>query len=354
MSQGQPLTIAAPNRMRRVKLTAAAILIVPLATLVIAEITARAFGYGRRITFIKPEPPIYTPDDVIGWRPVPGRYRFGPYTPGSAAVEVTIRDDGARETGSGQGAGRPQVLLVGCSFTMGWAVADDDTWAWHLQQLRPDVEVVNRGVAGYGTLQPLLLLEQLLGRDGQRPSRVLYGFIEQHELRNVADRSWLFALAATPHLAATPYCTLTADHRLERHRPIAYPSMPLHRYLASMVALELTLFDWRAPERSQSMDEVTEQLIAEMAALCRTHGVDFSLVILNAPQTIAAKYRLYAEQHQIDVIDCNQQLTPGDRVPGDGHPTGAVHRRWGDCIAAALADPQRMPPPSSARVAARQ
>ena len=98
------------------------------------------------------------------------------------------------------------MLLVGCSFTMGWAVADDETWAWRLQELRPDVEVVNRGVGGYGTLQSLLLLEQLLGRDGQRPARVLYGFIDHGlaQRRRAAVAASAVAATSTPLPPRTP------------------------------------------------------------------------------------------------------------------------------------------------------
>src|SRR5947207_8726652 len=119
---------------------------------------------------------MHVPDPVLGWRPIPGRYDREPYVPGGRAIHVTFRPDGARDSGGDHRAGKPDVLLVGCSFTMGAAVSDDETWAARLQELRPDVEIVNRGLGGYGTFQSLLLLEQLLAREGpSRPRRVLYG-----------------------------------------------------------------------------------------------------------------------------------------------------------------------------------
>jgi hypothetical protein len=87
---------------------------------------------------------------------------------------------------------------------------------------------------------------------------------------------------------------------------------------------------------------VTKLLIKEMADLCRAHGVGFSVVILTLPKGAKKSYAGFAAKHGIDVIDCNQQLTAADAVPGEAHPNPATHQRWADCIAAALADPQRL------------
>jgi hypothetical protein len=234
------------------------------------------------------------------------------------------------------------MLLVGCSFTMGWAVSDDQTWAWRVQELRPDVEVVNQGVVGYGTFQSLLRLDQLLRREGQqRPARVLYGFIN-HGGRNVAAPRWLRGLAVDKLPAATPYCSLTADGRLQRHPPEGYPSLPFHEHLALVALLEKAWLAWRAGGRYASAVPVTQLLLLEMAERCRAAGVGFSLVVLHVPEAVKALYMAYAEQQRIDVIDCNQEHY--DPVPGEVHPNAAAHRRWGDCIAAALTAPSRLPP----------
>jgi hypothetical protein len=326
----------------RALLIAITAVLVSAATLATIELLARAAGHQPRRPVLRPEPVMHAPDPVLGWKPIPGQYRLGPYVPGGTPAEVTIRPDGARDSGSGPAAGRPEIVLVGCSFTFGWAVSDDQTWGWRLQERRPDVAVVNHGVGGYGTYQSLLLLEQLLGRDGQRPARVLYGFID-HGLRNVAAPIWLRMLAVTKDTVATPYCTVSPSGALERHAPEGVPSLPLHEYLASVSVLEDSLLVHRAGRRGAMARRVTELLIDEMAALCRQHGVGFSLVLLSVPERTAAAYRSYAEKHGIDVIDCNQQPTPADIVPGEAHPNGALHGRWGDCIATALSAPERLP-----------
>lgn len=58
--------------------------------------------------------------------------------------------------------------------------------------------------------------------------------------------------------------------------------------------------------------------------------------------------RLERSEARRGVIDCNQSLTQADIVPGEVHPNGVVHRRWAECVAAAFAEPGRLPPPKGA------
>ncbi len=52
--------------------------------------------------------------------------------------------------------GKTRIVAVGDSFTHGDEVAYDETWEVRLEALRPDLEVVNFGVPGYGTDQAML------------------------------------------------------------------------------------------------------------------------------------------------------------------------------------------------------
>jgi hypothetical protein len=327
----------APHGRRRRLLAAVAAVIGTLIALAAVELIARAAGYTPRAPLSKPEPPIHVPDPLLGWRPVPGSYQFGPYSPGAAPVEVTILPDGSRDTGAGLPLGRADVWLVGDSFTMGWAVADHETFAWRLQERRPNLHVLNFGVGGYGTLQSLLVLEELFASDRPRPQWVIYGFID-HAWRNVAAPFWLWALSFNRHSVATPFATLTLDEGLQRHAPEAYPSLPLHEDLASVALVENALMRWRAAGREQMGGPVTKLLLSEMAALCRANGAGFSAVVLTMPPRLEKTYARYGRNNNVDVVECNQQLGAEDIVVGEVHPNGAAHRRWGDCIADALAE----------------
>ncbi|MHC5212351.1 MAG: SGNH/GDSL hydrolase family protein [Planctomycetota bacterium] len=98
-------------------------------------------------------------DAELGWAPVPGgadawgRYdRVGARADGSPPAERTGSADGST-------AGAPRrIVTVGCSYAFGLGVEENETWASQLESLRPDLEVVNLGVVGYGLDQALLRL----------------------------------------------------------------------------------------------------------------------------------------------------------------------------------------------------
>ena len=63
----------------------------------------------------------------------------------------------------------------------------------YFQNLNNDIEVFNFGVGGYGGYQSLILQERKL-KDLKSIQHVIYGFIDHHEVRNVAAGSWLYML----------------------------------------------------------------------------------------------------------------------------------------------------------------
>src|SRR5262249_40511440 len=154
------------------------------------------------------------------------------------------------------------VVLLGDSITMGWAVSDDETFGWKLQQRFPALDVRNHGVAGYGTYQALLLMRKLLAA-GERPRVILYGFINDHEHRNVAAYRWLRALAvrSPTERPTVPYALLGRDGALVEHAPEVPPMWPLRRWLSSSVALEDLQVRRMTAGRAEQGEQVTELLL---------------------------------------------------------------------------------------------
>ena len=175
-------------------------------------------------------PIVFEPDPVLGWRNKPGSYRIPRHVPTGVETSFTIRPGGWRATSQTETHRRNVMAVVGCSFTQGSAVADQDTFAWKLQESFPEWEVRNYGTGAYGTYQCLLILERLF-KAGDRPGLVVYGFYEDHENRNVAEPMWLRGLMQYSHqgFAGVPYCTLDGDGHLERHAPGVVRSIPAAR-----------------------------------------------------------------------------------------------------------------------------
>ena len=80
--------------------------------------------------------------------------------------------------------GRRRLVSLGCSFTFGAEVADDETWPYQLDAALDEVEVGNLGLGGHGLDQTLLRWR----RDGVRlrPDEVWLGWLPAAALRVVS------------------------------------------------------------------------------------------------------------------------------------------------------------------------
>ena len=238
-------------------------------------------------------------------------------------------------------AGRVRVLTVGDSFTHCDDVPDDATWQVALEAARPELEVVNLGVPGYGTDQALLRWR----RDGRRfqSQLVLLGIWPENMCRNLnmiryylvpsegyRDKPRLLDAGGTLRTLNSPVmsldelvATLTepeahpllADERWylpDESRPTALQSLRSVRIAESLVAL------WgrkQARERMYSGEdrsaiEITAAIAEAFAREVREAGSTPLVVLipmreLLAQHTAAQPFPLVAELRArgLDVLD---------------------------------------------------
>ncbi len=112
----------------------------------------------------------YRPHPVLGWVPNPGHSFTN-----SEGQRYTTNRQGFRSPRDYALDGRFTVLVVGDSFTYGSGADDSEVWPTILQEMRPDLNVINLGVGAYGTDQMLLMLEDRLPE--YRPDLVIVAFI---------------------------------------------------------------------------------------------------------------------------------------------------------------------------------
>jgi hypothetical protein len=326
---------------KRVAFTGVVVLLGPALALGSAELLLRLSGRQpwRYLGVQSREPVMHDPDPQLGWLPRPGRHRVPAYSPEGQDIDFTLLADGARATGSPARNGPAAVAFVGCSLTQGWAISDEETFAWRIQERFPSLRVANYGTGAYGTYQSLLVMERLLARPDP-PRLVLYGFMEEHESRNVAHPIWLrtLDLYSKGGMIATPYCTLDDSGHLVRHPPVQHPQWPLRTSLASVSLLEQRYADVAGAARAAQARPVTEQLLLEMDRLARSRGVQFGVILLRASPAAKAHYVGFLQRHRIDFVDCAVPLGRGMQVPGEGHPNGQANAVWAACIADHLRD----------------
>lgn len=265
-------------------------------------------------------------DPELGWSYVPnGSYRR---TFGKNKREVSIVFDarGARiaEDGPRHRGDRPEILLVGGSFTMGHGLFAEETFGGILDaDPALPYDVVNLGVQGYGTDQSLLMLRREL--EDRRCVAVVYTYIDKHIRRNETEDRRLM-IPAADFLGTKPRFSLRDDGTLFlADRPRRYEDM-----------FQLNLWNWirlvryrRAPPPTSAL---TEALVREMARTASEHGARFILV----------DWRQGSPVKDLPQIDWSEALAglnvrivnpwvdppPGWNdwlIPGDGHPDARAH-----------------------------
>ncbi len=110
-------------------------------------------------------PGVWQFDSMLGWSHVPNAH--GRLVTPEFDVEIRINSEGLRgpEIQKEKSTGVRRLLVFGDSFAEGWGVEEENLFSSHLQhclsQANPHVEVLNFGVAGYGTDQAYLLFQEI-------------------------------------------------------------------------------------------------------------------------------------------------------------------------------------------------
>lgn len=267
-------------------------------------------------------------------------YRFHPrlgYCPASGRFKVTIdRDDleqpytfvadnndqgfrRCRPAAAQAEDNRPEIWIFGCSITFGWALDNRHTYPWLVQAALPLYRVANFGVNGYGNIQALIQLRDLIAQ-GRRARAVVFTYGDLHLARNLA----------TPfHLTGQAELDRYAGGRLRYPRAVVVPGRP--------VAVRLVPFTETGPEPDLAEQYRTAQAIfTDLAELCRRNGILPLLGFIEGPDNdpVVAKWRR-DRGRVIDMrVDYTQQRY--NLLPTDSHPNAAANRIYAQRITTAL------------------
>ena len=273
------------------------------------------------------------PDELLGFRYGPGtftiRSRAGPairYTHTSAGRRIS------RPPGTPRPKGKA-IWFMGCSYTYGWGVKDDETFPWLIQRALPNREVVNFGVNGYGTVHSLLQLEQALAQ-GPPPALVVLGHGVFHDKRNVVSRRYRKRTRSHHQVVYTvPYATLDDDRLVISYRPLTYEPWPGQRTFALVHTAERIRN--RVGEWLHGPDGVAKALLARMAAACSEKGVLF--VVAGIDRRHLPERLDWIREQEIIAVDISVDLAdPGWRNASDGHPSARAHKAFADRLLAFL------------------
>ena len=323
------------------------ILLVNLGVLAAFELGLRAAGMGpreRRVNRYLAGRSWAEPHPVLGWKNRAGTFRS--VEPGQVAMGFEA--DGRRREPPGAGSATARkVLVVGGSFTQGYGVADDETFAFLLDRDLPGHDVLNFGTGGYSTWQAYLLMRDYFRRRRATPTtHVIYGFIADHPSRTVADFDWITYLTMSDgRNRIPPHLRWHGDRLADRPGgPISV--WPLETAVALVRFAHDVILKLRHTVSDADKRRATLEVVRRMAALARRHGARFLMVgLTEVPAALSGPLA----RSGIEVLDCHLPdwwRRRDMRIGGTGHPNPKLHRHFADCLAAAF-EPQRPMPRGS-------
>ena len=302
-----------------------------LIIIIILEIALRITGSKPRIDNLgrDGDPTIYQNDEELGWSQKPGSYSFEPWSDEGKITSFTVNNDGSRNI-KNQSSSELKILFFGGSLTQGWAVDDDDNFVKYFQDLNPDFNVFNFGVGGYGGYQSLIHQERIT-KKLNNINHIIYGFIDHHEVRNVAAGSWLYMLNeySTRGHINLPFGSIE-NGKLKKNSPVNYIKLPLSQYSALIAKIEKRIMKLRSKKREDSQFEISKLIIKAMFDNANKNNSNFTILILDSREENLVKYENYFETKNINFIHC--PFPPNKFVKGEGHPNAAGHQDVASCI----------------------
>ncbi|MCB0663394.1 MAG: hypothetical protein KDC24_11685, partial [Saprospiraceae bacterium] len=223
------------------------------------------------------------------------------------------------------------LLLLGCSFTYGFGVNENGTFAALMQASMPEWKVRNKAVIGYGTVQSLLQLEDYLTQD--TPEMVVLVFSSFHLMRNSLSPAYRHNLKVGYQRSSSNVYNLMDKARFTYVQDCdlvikfaswdsLYQDWPGRNWLASVNWFQ-TLQD-RFNENTAQQIAVTTCLLQQMHTLCRERNIPFGVVCLDSTKETDQVHDNLRDVSWQDLgfdFD-NPELT---NQPYDSHPNAAGH-----------------------------
>lgn len=236
-----------------------------------------------------------------------------------------------------------EVYFMGCSYTYGMGVNDDENFPALIQKEFPDIKVKNLAIPGFGTVQSYLQLKRLLKNDNL-PEILIVNYADFHDMRNALTPYYRENLKTGFENSSKNIKTLMTSSKLpfvtknKNQYSIhycewnnIYENWMFRDVFASVNYLQLTndeLKDKAIPKK-----EITHFLFEEINQLCIENEI--KLLVTGITQNENTKSTLdVLKKKGIETLDISINLnsTLYNNMPYDSHPNKLTHRIWAEKI----------------------
>ena len=278
---------------------------------------------GRRIAKQRPEPHkklevlnVFQFDTELGWRYQPNVHSPDHYGKGIPMTTNARGMRALREHTEAIPEGKYRVICVGDSFTMGWGVADDETFPHFMEGMNPAVEAINMGCGAYGAQQCYLWYKH----DGLAfDTDVLLICLIDDDFRRMAPGDVSAGAAPRPQVDVHQgelriHRAGTTRHAIEK--PGAFErfvkGLSVYRLLLSFARDKIQ----RRPVREAHFVPASEEMFRDLARISRERGQDFYLVYLPALWELPDRSRVldtwlseFLQSEDIGLIDLSEHFS---------------------------------------------
>lgn len=231
---------------------------------------------------------------------------------------------------------KPEIWLFGCSFTYGWAVNDNETSGWLLQEKMPNYEIVNFGTTGYGTLQSFLQFKQAVKL--KKPEKVILFYASFHDERNTFSRNRQKVVRAYRGFGPLiqPFARVGRGNELVYEMAtMEYKELPLMKYSAFFHWLEMKFN--KVEDIFLQSNQISKMLIIEFNNLCKEQNIEFMVAGIYSDLKTREMLR-YCDERGIKVVDISVDLSKKENtnLPADNHPSALAHKKYAERVLNAI------------------
>jgi hypothetical protein len=275
---------------------------------------------------VVPRRPLFVAHPVYGRFINPGSYEITIKMPQVAApytFHVRTDEEGYRLTSDDPSRyeSKPEIWIFGCSFTWGWALDNEDTYPWLLQERFPDYCVKNYAIAGAGNVQALLQLREFFKDPSRRPPvAAVFGYCLFHKERNVAAPS-----------------RLRLESSVADQLDIMHPRAWLDKGELKVELVSYNVEDSAVDPSPEEMDRVTQAIFKEIHDLCSDKGIALVLGVQHQ-KPIEDEVIKYCRKIGFTIADMTVKTESPEfnLLPYDRHPNAHANRIYADKLAPVL------------------
>ena len=309
-----------------------------LVSLAVGEVALRAAGFApRQATGDAGFESWAAPDPALGWVNRAGTWKSG--EPGN--LPMTFEADGRRHDAAGNKPGNlPRILVVGCSLTQGYGVADDETYSHFINKSLPSAELINFGTGGYGSYQSRLRVERYFKSPHENTPLVIYGLFFSHHFRDLAPMPWIEKLTLRDGSYIVPPNIRGRSGQIVESAGERIGLWPLESRSAAVTLAHLGVMSLTNRVTGKMGRPVFQHGILQMQKTAAANKAALLIIGLVPVPDEDGEWLRAQRANGIDFVECQHPddgKDPRLQVGGVGHPSERLHRWWADCVLKALA-----------------